>query len=215
MRGGTEEAAAQWNGAVAMAFEMIDGSFDAIIFDCDGTLVDTAPIHLRGLQDALATGGLDMAAEWYYPRVGLTPDKLFDEYESQIASLPMTRAELVASYAESFHKNLAQVREIAVVADVVREWRGRVPMCVCSNGETPIVTATLEAAGLIGNFDFVLTAREVGAGKPAPDMFLAAAQRMGADAGRCVVFEDSPEGLEAARRAGMRGIDVRPYLDPH
>lgn len=195
-----------------MAFELVEGEFDAIIFDCDGTLVDTAPIHLMGLQDALAARGLGITAEWYFPRVGLTPDKLFDEYEAQIAAFPMTRAELVAEYARSFHGNLRKVKEIALVADVARAWHGRVPMCVCSNGDLPIVTASLEAAGLQGLFDFVLTAGQVGRGKPEPDMFLAAADRMGVAAGRCVVFEDANEGLEAARRAGMRGIDVRPFL---
>ena len=82
-----------------MAFDLKEGDFDAIIFDCDGTLVDTAPVHLQGLQDALATRGLSMDAEWYFPRVGLTPDKLFDEYESQIATLPMSRAERAVAEA--------------------------------------------------------------------------------------------------------------------
>ena len=197
-----------------MAFDLAGGSFDAILFDCDGTLVDTAPVHLQGLQDALAAEGLSMAAEWYYPRVGLTPDKLFDEYESQIATLPITRAELVAAYTRSFQSNLARVQEIAVVADVARAWHGKVPMCVCSNGEKPNVEASLGSAGLTSLFDFILTAAEVGAGKPEPDLFLAAAHRMQVTPERCVVFEDSDEGLEAARRAGMRGIDIRKTHHP-
>ncbi|MBS1816224.1 MAG: HAD family phosphatase [Acidobacteria bacterium] len=197
-----------------MAFDLAEGSFDAILFDCDGTLVDTAPVHLQGLQDALATRGLSMAAEWYYPRVGLTPDKLFDAYESQIATLPMTRAELVAAYTKSFQGNLGRVREIAIVADVARAWHGKVPMCVCSNGEKPNVEATLGSAGLISLFDFILTAGEVGAGKPEPDLFLAAARRMQVQPERCIVFEDSDEGLEAARHAGMRGVDIRKSYRP-
>lgn len=197
-----------------MSFALVDGEFDAIIFDCDGTLVDTAPVHLRGLQDALQERGLSMAAEWYYPRVGLTPGKLFDEYESQIATLPMSREELVAGYTRSFQSNLALVKEVAMVADVARAWRGKVPMCVCSNGEKPNVEATLGTAGLIDLFDFVLTANEVGKGKPEPDMFLAAAARMQVKPERCVVFEDADEGLEAARRAGMRGVDIRESYKP-
>jgi HAD superfamily hydrolase (TIGR01509 family) len=80
---------------------------------------------------------------------------------------------------------------------------------VASGGERNIVLRTLELIGLGDTFSVVVTPEEVKEGKPAPDMFLLAAERMGVPPSECVVFEDSPLGLEAARRAGMTGVLVR------
>ena len=82
-------------------------------------------------------------------------------------------------------------------------------MSVASNGVRANVEATLVGTKLRSLFDYVVTADDVKHGKPAPDVYLEAARRMQVDPASCVVFEDSDEGLEAAHRAGMRGIDIR------
>ena len=87
-------------------------------------------------------------------------------------------------------------------------------MAVASNGTRLNVEMTLRSTGLLGLFDTVVVAADVKQGKPEPDVFLEAARRMGVKAERCVVFEDSDEGLEGARRAGMDGRDIRLVFTP-
>jgi beta-phosphoglucomutase-like phosphatase (HAD superfamily) len=196
-----------------MGISLVEGTFSGLIFDCDGTLVDTAPAHLHALQQGLAARGLSMTGEWYYPRVGLTPNALMDEYEVLLGrSIP--REDVYATYNVAFQSGMDRMQEITVVAEIARAWHGRVPMSVATNGHRVNVEATLVATKLRPLFDFLVAAEDVPRGKPAPDVFLEAARRMGVAAANCVVFEDSDEGLEGARRAGMRAIDIRPYFTP-
>jgi beta-phosphoglucomutase-like phosphatase (HAD superfamily) len=196
-----------------MGISLVEGTFSGLIFDCDGTLVDTAPAHLRALQEGLSAHGLSMSGEWYYPRVGLTPDALMNEYEAMLGR-PTPRDDIYARYNVAFQAGLPLMQEITVVAEIARAWHGRVPMSVATNGHRENVEATLVATKLRPLFDFIVAAEDVERGKPAPDVFLEAARRMGVAAASCVVFEDSDEGLEGARRAGMRTIDIRKYFAP-
>lgn len=192
-----------------MTLELKAGTFDGLIFDCDGTLVDTAPAHLFALQEALKPMDLSMSEEWYMPRVGLTPAALLDAYEAEIVGGPVERERIYSRYGEVFQGSLGLLREFSVVADIARRWKGKVPVAVASNGHRENVEKTLGVTGLLPLFDFIVAAEDVERGKPEPDVFLEAARRMGVEAGRCVVFEDSDEGMEAARRAGMDARDVR------
>ena len=83
---------------------------------------------------------------------------------------------------------------------------------MASGGLRRLVDRTLEGLGIAGCFDAVCTAEDVERGKPEPDLFLLAASRLGVEPADCVVFEDSDLGLEAARRAGMQGVDIRPWV---
>jgi beta-phosphoglucomutase-like phosphatase (HAD superfamily) len=190
------------------------GSFDALIFDCDGTLVETAPAHLHALRVGLAEHGLTMTDEFYYPRSGLTPRALFDDFEQQVVGSAIPRIAVLDRYSIAFQEGLRLLEEITVVAEIARTWKGRVPMAVGSNGRRANVEATLAVTHLLPLFDFVVVASDVPEGKPAPDIFLEAARRMQVPPGRCVVFEDTDEGLEAARRAGMDGRDIRKIYRP-
>jgi HAD superfamily hydrolase (TIGR01549 family) len=197
-----------------MMISLPDGSFAALIFDCDGTLVDTAPAHLRALQKALEPLKLTMTPEWYYPRGGLTPDALLDEYDEQIPGAPLSRQGVFERYNVAFQSEVQSIEEITIIAEVARRWYGRVPMSVASNGRRSNVEATLTVTKLLPLFDYIVAAEDVEHGKPEPDVFLEAARRMKVEPAACVVFEDSNEGLEAARRAGMRGIDIRELYSP-
>ncbi len=196
-----------------MITDLVEGTFDALIFDCDGTLVDTAGAHLAALRVGLTEHGLAMSDEFYYPRSGLTPRALFDDYERELKR-PVPRAEVLARYAVSFKEGLHLLEEISVVAVVARAWKGRVPMAVASNGQRGNVEASLHNTGLLSLFDLVVVAADVATGKPAPDIFLEAARRLGVRPERCVVFEDTDEGLQAASAAGMDGRDIREVWRP-
>ncbi len=196
-----------------MGISLVEGTFAGLIFDCDGTLVDTAPAHLAALQVGLDVHGLTMTKEWYYPRGGLTPDALMDDYEA-LLSRPVPREDILARHRMAFQAGLERLREVTVIAEVAREWHSRVPMAVASNGRRENVEASLTVTKLRPLFDCIVAAEDVQRGKPAPDVFLEAARRMGVTAAACVVFEDSDEGLEGARSAGMRVVDIREYFVP-
>ncbi|WP_263384410.1 HAD family hydrolase [Granulicella arctica] len=188
---------------------LVAGEFDALIFDCDGTLVETAGAHLGALRVGLKHYGLTMTDEFYYPRAGLTPKALFDDFEREVVGNPIPRKEVLDHYSVSFQDGLHLLQEVSVVAEIARAWKGKVPLAVGSNGRKANVESTLGATGLLPLFDFIVVASDVAAGKPAPDIFLEAARRMAVSPNRCIVFEDSDEGLEAAKSAGMEGIDIR------
>ena len=192
-----------------MFFPLVEGTFDALIFDCDGTLVDSAPAHLNSIQQALAPLGLTMPPEWYAPRHGLSPDGLLDAYEADFNVSALAREALWERNNAAYQASIPLIREISLVADIARQWHGRVPMAVASNGVLGNVEATLRSTNLRQLFDTIVTAAEVAHGKPAPDVYLEAARRMHVAPTRCIVFEDSNEGLEAARRAGMKAYDIR------
>ena len=183
--------------------------FSAIIFDCDGTLVDTARVYHRAYNAVLQGRGGEMAEEWYFARLGLSAEALLREYSSAFEH-QLEPAELMEPIAEAYQRGMEDVRVIEVVADVARRFHGRVPMAVASAGKREIVEATLQAAGMRELFAAVVTIEDVdGRTKPAPDLFLEAARRLDVPPGECTVFEDTDEGLEAARRAGMTVTDVR------
>lgn len=197
-----------------MPIDLETRTFAGLIFDCDGTLVDTALAHLEALRVALRKHGRIMPSAWYFARVGLTPVALLDAYEKEFGSLPISHRELLETYKESYQAAIDQLREISIVADVVRAWKGRVPLAVASNGERENVCGSLSNAGLLHLFDTVVSVEDVRQGKPAPDVFLEAARRLGVPPEQCLVLEDSDEGLFAARAAGMDSIDIRESWTP-
>lgn len=189
----------------------LDEPYAGLIFDCDGTLVDTAPIHYFSVVEALKPLGLYMAPEWYFARTGLTPAALFTEFGA-LHGVTLDLTDLSERYAPIFLANLDRAQEITVVADSARTNHGKVPMAVASNGHLHNVKATLSAAGLLSLFDHIVSADEVAQGKPAPDVYLEAARRIGISPADCIVFEDTDEGLQAASSAGMRTRDIRLIL---
>jgi HAD superfamily hydrolase (TIGR01509 family) len=117
---------------------------------------------------------------------------------------------VTAAQRAEYERFLPTVRPIAPVVELAVRVARSAPVSVASGGERKIVLRTLELIGLGDTFSVVVTAEDVSHGKPAPDMFLLAAERMGVAPGQCVVFEDSVLGLEAAKRAGMTAVLVQP-----
>jgi len=180
---------------------------EALIFDCDGTLIESAALYARAWASGFAISGKNMSVDWYNARAGLSEYVLMDAFEDQ-HGIKLDRQATVAKVRETFLQELALLREIAVVAAIARRNHGKRPMAVASGGPAAIVEPSLKATGLYDLFDAVVTLDDVGRAKPEPDLFLEAARRLGVPPGRCLVFEDSLPGIEAARQAGMHVVDV-------
>ena len=189
-------------------------SFDAILFDCDGTLVESAPAWHLAICNALHPHSEPMPRDWYFERLGLSPADLMDDYETVFGGLKIKREEFfhrcTTGYAEAAHA----LEEVTIVADVARAWHGRAPLVVVSNAQRVAVRGALTATGLLPLFDGIVSIEDVERGKPEPDIYLKAAEQLGVAASRCVVLEDSHEGLTAARRANMQAVDIREYWTP-
>jgi HAD superfamily hydrolase (TIGR01509 family) len=184
-------------------------SAHALIFDCDGTLADTMPAHYVAWTATLARHGLTFPEDRFYALGGMPSHRIIAmlAHEQGVAA----DADAIAAEKEDeFLKHLDAVREVPEVVAVARAHRGRRPMAVASGGFRPVIGRILMQLGMAEWFDAVVTAEDTARYKPEPDVFLEAARRLRVAPAGCVVYEDTDLGLEAARRAGMRGIDIRP-----
>lgn len=179
----------------------------ALIFDCDGTLVDTLPIYAGAWAHGFSPSGRTMERNWYLQRAGFSEHGLMDRFDAD-HDVEVDRDQVIRLMRQRFLADIASVREINAVASIARAHQNRLPMAVASGGSRQIVSACLEATGLGALFETVVTIEDVAHPKPAPDLFLEAARRLGVAPNRCVVFEDSPQGIQAAESAGMQAIDV-------
>lgn len=187
--------------------------FRGAIFDCDGTLADTMPLHYRAWTETLEPLGVSFSERLFYDLAGVPTVDIVRILNNRFGH--RLDPEAVAHDKEvRYEELLPQAPPVPRVVALVREYRGRYPLAVASGGIRRLVLKTVEALRIAECFDAVCTAEDVSRGKPEPDLFLLAATRLAVPAVECVVFEDSDLGLEAARRAGMQGVDIRPWL-PH
>jgi HAD superfamily hydrolase (TIGR01509 family) len=190
--------------------ELPPGDFDGFIFDCDGTLADTMPLHY----EAWCAAFRDIGATFYfeedefYNMGGLSTRMVVEEMNRKHATNFDVPA-LVHYKEELFLKRLPEVKPIPEVVSFARLQiaAGR-PVSVASGGMPHVVGSTLEFLGLRELFPIIVTPGDVARGKPAPDLFLLAAERMGVAPARCLVFEDGVPGIEAAQAAGMACVIV-------
>ncbi len=181
--------------------------FDAFIFDCDGTLADTMPIHYRAWSKALGEHARFFPEPLFYELGGVPTCRVVEIInERHGLSLPV---DLLVSQKEAIFEELSsEILPIHGVVEVARRFHRVKPMAVASGGHRHIVLRTLETIRILPLFDTVVCSEDYTNGKPAPDPFLEAARRMNVDPTRCLVFEDSTTGLAAAQAAGMECILV-------
>ena len=182
---------------------MVDGPFELAIFDCDGVLVDSERIAVRVEAEYLAELGWPLTeAEVTERFMGRTTEYMDEAIEAQLgARLPRDwKDQFRHRYQEAFAADLVPVDGVVEALDQIT-----VPTCVASSGSHDKLRFTLGHTGLYERFEGrIFSGYEVANGKPAPDLFLHAAARMGADPARCAVVEDTLYGVMAARAAGMR-----------
>lgn len=183
--------------------------FDAIIFDMDGTLVDSGKLHELAWNQCLAYYGIPVDRPLMRSLAGVptkeTVELLIKKFNCTVtATLSEINEYKEAVVRENMHRYVKPTR----LHDIAKQYYGDKPLAVGTGANTEEARTILEACGLADLIDFVVGADQVSNPKPAPDTFLKCAQLMAVSPEKCVVFEDSQLGLEAARRAGMTGIDV-------
>jgi HAD superfamily hydrolase (TIGR01509 family) len=189
--------------------EIPDYPFQAYIFDCDGTLVDSMPLHYIAWVEALKQhdAPFEFTEEVFYAHAGIKEQDVVKILNAQHGTNidPVSVDELKM---EIFRRRIPEVQPVRPVAEFAKSLEGRFPMAVASGSEEPTVRGCLEATGLIHLFETIITPKLVKHGKPAPDMFLLAAERMGIAPSECLVLEDGNSGLEAAKAAGMQAVFI-------
>jgi HAD superfamily hydrolase (TIGR01509 family) len=192
-------------------FELPPRAFTALIFDCDGTLADSMPLHFEAWKQAFGAYGapFDFSWELFLRRAGKTLEVTVEELNLEF-SAALDPTAVAAHQRATYRAFLPQIGPVPKVVEFARERAGRLPMAVASGSDRVTVESTLELLGIRELFSVVVTAEEVVRGKPAPDLFLLAAERLGVPPSECLVFEDSPLGIVAAERAGMSAALVRP-----
>lgn len=181
---------------------------EALIFDCDGTLVESGVLYAEAWSAGFRSCGFDMSAAWYHDHSGLSEGVLIKAFEKEIGAAINDHRFVVNAVRQTFTAELSRLTEVAVVTEIARRFYGSKPLAVASGGPRPLVEASLVKLGLFNLFDAVVTVDDVQHPKPAPDLFLEAARRLAVSPAACVAFEDSPHGLAAARSAGLVTIDV-------
>jgi beta-phosphoglucomutase family hydrolase len=184
-----------------------------LVFDLDGTLADTMPSHFKAWNECLATYGHQFEEALFYEFAGIPTLKIFQLLNERHGwNVPPEEATVLKE--QLFERYIPDVLPIEPVVKYIHEFKGTLPMAIATGGQRHIATKTLSALGLTPHFQAIVTADDVLHGKPAPDIFLEAARRIGVPPTDCVAFEDADLGVQAARAAGMAVIDVRRWPAP-
>lgn len=191
-------------------FDPIEQAYDGYIFDCDGTLADSMPLHFEAWREALSHHRAPFEFDWelFVSRAGKTLEVTVVELNQQF-SATLDPVSVAGLQRKLYDERLPKVSPVVEVVAFVRSLVDRYPLAVASGGDRRTVHATLMNLGIFEAFTAIVTAEDVTFGKPSPDMFLLAAERLGVAPERCMVFEDSLLGIEGAERAKMAWRLVR------
>lgn len=188
---------------------MPDGDYQAYLFDCDGTITDSMPAHYVAWQAALAEWGCVFPEDLFYAWGGRpVADIVASLNADQGLSMPVHQ--VAERQEELFRAGLPGITGVPGVLEHIEDAYGRLPIGVVSGSTRLAVTASLEALGLLDRFETLVCAGEYARPKPFPDAYLLGASLLGVDPGRCLAFEDTELGVQAAVAAGMTAVRVPP-----
>jgi len=189
---------------------VIDKHIQGLIFDLDGTIADSLPVHLDAWNIVCSEFGYTFPEEKLYEMTGM-PTIDFANYIKADSNCEWSAEEIMKMKQQAFHNNLHKVRAIDAVVAIVKKYSTRLPLTVGTGGSRKSAHAILHHLNLGSYFDFVVTASDVSTHKPSPETFLKCAILMDVRPKNCLVFEDGQKGIEAAIAADMPYVDVRNY----
>lgn len=188
----------------------IDGRAKGLIFDLDGTIADTMPIHYIAWRNAAARYGIDFTAGLFEQLAGVplypTVERLNELFGKKIDPKEMGDAK-----EREYEQNMEKMKPVEPVISLIKRYHGKLPMAVGTGGLTRLAWRTLELVGVDQLIDVLVSSEDVRHYKPHPETFLRCAELMGVEPSACQVFEDGVLGIQAAKEAGMMVTDVRAY----
>ena len=190
-----------------MKLKLPEGSFRAYLFDCDGTIADSMPLHYLAWKKALAEWNCEFDEEIFYAWGGMPVAEIINTLnEKHGLRMPI---ETVARRKENLYfEQLPHLKAVPEVLEHIEAEHGRIPFAVVSGSTRESVTASLLSLNLLDRFNALVCAGDYEKSKPDPEAFLLAASRLGVAAEACLVFEDTEMGFRAASAAGMAWVKV-------
>lgn len=195
-----------------MKLAIPSGNFSAYLFDCDGTIVDSMPLHYIAWTKALGEWGGTFDEELFYAWGGKPTREIIADL-NQMQGLAMPVDPVAVRKEDIYFSLLPQLQAVPEVVEHIDAQHGRIPFAVVSGSERDSVIRSLTAVGLLDRFPILVGHEDYTRSKPAPDAFLVAAERLGVAPEDCLVFEDTAMGIAAATAAGMASVRVPPPLE--
>ena len=188
----------------------IPSSTKALIFDIDGTLADTMSVHYEACQIVCKKRGFEFPLEFFLAKAGMPTLVVFKLLMLDL-KLPFDGIALGYEKEVVFLSLIHKVKPMPIVADLARQYHGKLPMALGTGGGTEVATKIMQAIGMQDLFNVMISADDVVQPKPHPETFLKGAEFLNIAPEYCLVFEDGQPGIDAAVSAGMPYIDVRPF----
>jgi HAD superfamily hydrolase (TIGR01509 family) len=185
------------------------GFFKAYLFDCDGTIADSMPLHYKAWKTALGDWNCAFEQDLFYAWGGMPVAEIISTLNLR-HGLDMPVEAVARRKEELYFELLPELKPVPDVLEHIEAGRGRIPFAVVSGSTRESVTASLLALNLLDRFDTMVCAGDYEKSKPHPEAFLLAAARLGVAPEFCLVFEDTEMGIQAATAAGMASVKVPP-----
>jgi HAD superfamily hydrolase (TIGR01509 family) len=186
-----------------VAAQATEREIEAVVFDLDGVLVDTEPVWAAVRRELTVSTGGHWSDEAAAAMLGMSGPE-WAAYMHDALGVPLEPAEIHDRVVKEVVARIKQgLRPIDGAPEAVARIAAQWPVAVASSADRPVIDAALEATGLSEWLQVIVTSEEAGRGKPAPDVFLLAAERLGANPERVAAVEDSPNGMRAVKAAGM------------
>ena len=190
-----------------MKLKLPEGPFQAYLFDCDGTVADSMPLHYRAWKKALGEWNCAFEEKLFYDLGGMPIAEIIATINSE-RGLNMPIAIVEKRKELLYYELLAELTAVPEVLEHIEDAHGRIPFAVVSGSTRDSVVTSLRTLGLLDRFDTLVCAGDYKKGKPDPEPFLLAAQRLNIAPEHCLVFEDTDMGVQAAKAAGMAWVKV-------
>ncbi len=195
-----------------MKLNIPEGAFHAYLFDCDGTIADSMPLHYIAWKTALGEWGCPFDEALFYEWGGKPVHEIISTL-NRMQGLNMPVAEVGERKESLYYEQLPHLQAVPEVLEQIEEKHRSIPLGVVSGSSRESVVNSLTALGLLDRFDTIVGAEDYARSKPAPDGFLTAAERLGVVPADCLVFEDTAFGIQAATAAGMASVRVPSALE--
>ncbi len=192
---------------VDLTLKLPVGPFKAYLFDCDGTIVDSMPLHYVAWKKAVSEWNCEFPEELFYAWGGMPVSEIIATLNAR-QGLAMPVEEIMKHKEELYFESLHELKAVPEVLEHIKASHGQIPFAVVSGSTRDSVTRSLETLGILDKFETLVCAGDYTKSKPDAEPFLIAAQRLGVKPEECLVFEDTEMGIQSAKAAGMGWVKI-------